>query len=285
MDTAEINELVWWAREKIRGFMTGLHRSPDFGYSVEFAQHRGYVPGDSPKHIDWAMLAKTDKYLTKQYEAESNLRTYFLVDSSSSMHFPEGEESKWNAMLKLLTLISTLLLKQRDAMGIMEVSYAGRNFFEAKSTDQWVEQLLSHLGNNPDQHLQNDGLSNALTDLEELIPKRSQVLVFHDPFLEDTDELLNSIGQLAHNNHHVRVFTLYSEKHELNPSSMVGSLVFDPETGERSQLTDSLAKEFETYVRNQLKLIERGCRDMGVQQISLNTDESAMVNLLRMVEE
>ena len=85
MNEHEIASLVWWAEERVRGFMTGLHKSPDFGYSVEFAQHRAYVPGDSPKHIDWSVLAKTDKYLLKQYEAESNLRTYFVVDSSSSM--------------------------------------------------------------------------------------------------------------------------------------------------------------------------------------------------------
>ncbi|HAR22288.1 MAG TPA: DUF58 domain-containing protein, partial [Cryomorphaceae bacterium] len=92
--------------------MTGLHKSPDFGYSVEFAQHRAYVPGDSPKHIDWSVLAKTDKYLLKQYEAESNLRTYFILDSSASMQLPTSD-SKWMKVVKLLTLIGTLLQKQR----------------------------------------------------------------------------------------------------------------------------------------------------------------------------
>ena len=85
MNKEEIIGLTWWARQRVRGFMTGLHKSPDFGFSLDFAQHREYVPGDSPKFIDWTVLARQDKFLTKQFEAESNLRAYFLLDSSSSM--------------------------------------------------------------------------------------------------------------------------------------------------------------------------------------------------------
>ena len=74
MDSQDVQHLVWWAKDRVRGFMTGLHRSPDFGFSLDFAQHRAYVPGDAPKFIDWSVLARQDKVLTKPYEAESNLR-------------------------------------------------------------------------------------------------------------------------------------------------------------------------------------------------------------------
>ena len=144
MNDHEIASLVWWAEERVRGFMTGLHKSPDFGYSVEFAQHRAYVPGDPPKHIDWSVLAKTDKYLLKQYEAESNLRTYFFLDSSASMHLPLVE-SIWTKVVQLLTLIGTLLQKQRDAMGLIEVNNTASHFFEAKATREWIKLMLSHL--------------------------------------------------------------------------------------------------------------------------------------------
>ena len=79
MNKEEIKGLNWWARKRVRGFMNGLHKSPDFGFSLDFAQHREYVPGDSPKFIDWTVLARQDKYLTKQFEAESNLRASFWI--------------------------------------------------------------------------------------------------------------------------------------------------------------------------------------------------------------
>ena len=102
MNTDQINDLYWWAQERVQGFMSGLHRSPDFGYSVEFAQHRQYVPGDSPKHIDWSVYAKTDRFLTKLYEAESNMRTFFVLDSSSSMFYPKEDSGKWERTVQVI---------------------------------------------------------------------------------------------------------------------------------------------------------------------------------------
>jgi uncharacterized protein (DUF58 family) len=149
--------------------MTGLHKSPDFGYSVEFAQHRAYVPGDSPKHIDWSVLAKTDKYLLKQYEAESNLRTYFILDSSASMQLPTSD-SKWMKVVKLLTLIGTLLQKQRDAMGVLEVNESKSNFFEAKATNEWIKLMLNHLINIEGEEKKNGDFSG---EIEAMMTKNS----------------------------------------------------------------------------------------------------------------
>jgi len=246
----DIASLVWWAEERVRGFMTGLHKSPDFGYSVEFAQHRAYVPGDSPKHIDWSVLAKTDKYLLKQYEAESNLRTYFILDSSASMQLPTSD-SKWMKVVKLLTLIGTLLQKQRDAMGVLEVNESKSSFFEAKATNEWIKLMLNHLTNIEGEEKKNGDLSGEIEAMMTKIPRRSQVIIFIDLFQENLESIINSSALLAHEGHSVRIVFITHSELEHNAQFFSGKQVFDSETGNKTFLDQNDANRYVEFVSAQ----------------------------------
>jgi uncharacterized protein (DUF58 family) len=246
----DIASLVWWAEERVRGFMTGLHKSPDFGYSVEFAQHRAYVPGDSPKHIDWSVLAKTDKYLLKQYEAESNLRTYFILDSSASMRLPTSD-SKWMKVVKLLTLIGTLLQKQRDAMGVLEVNESKSNFFEAKATNEWIKLMLNHLINIDGEEKKNADFAEEIEAMMTKIPRRSQVIIFIDLFQENLESIIDSAALLAHEGHSVRIIFITHAELEHNRQFFSGKQVFDSETGNKTFLDQNDANRYVTFVSAQ----------------------------------
>lgn len=250
MNDNDIASLVWWAEERVRGFMTGLHKSPDFGYSVEFAQHRAYVPGDSPKHIDWSVLAKTDKYLLKQYEAESNLRTYFILDSSASMQLPTSD-SKWMKVVKLLTLIGTLLQKQRDAMGVLEVNESKSNFFEAKATNEWIKLMLNHLINIGGEEKKNADFSGEIEAMMTRIPRRSQVIIFIDLFQENLESIIDSAALLAHEGHSVRIIFITHAELEHNRQFFSGKQVFDSETGNRTFLDQNDANRYVAFVSAQ----------------------------------
>jgi len=246
----DIASLVWWAEERVRGFMTGLHKSPDFGYSVEFAQHRAYVPGDSPKHIDWSVLAKTDKYLLKQYEAESNLRTYFILDSSASMRLPTSD-SKWMKVVKLLTLIGTLLQKQRDAMGVLEVNESKSNFFDAKATNEWIRLMLNHLINIEGEEKENGDFSGEIEAMMTRIPRRSQVIIFIDLFQENLESIIDSAALLAHEGHSVRIIFITHAELEHNRQFFSGKQVFDSETGNKTFLDQNDANRYVAFVSAQ----------------------------------
>ena len=263
MNDLEIASLVWWAEERVRGFMTGLHKSPDFGYSVEFAQHRAYVPGDPPKHIDWSVLAKTDKYLLKQYEAESNLRTYFFLDSSASMHLPL-EESKWTKVVQLLTLIGTLLQKQRDAMGLIEVNNTGSHFFEAKATREWIKLMLSHLTSTEGGDKKNANIPAEIEGMLVKIPRRSQVILFIDLFQEDIHAIIDAAAVLAYEGHSVRCAFIFHSDLEQNAELYAGRQVIDSETGAKAYLDQNDAKAYVTFVSNQKKRVLTLCRNVNV---------------------
>ena len=250
MNEHEIASLVWWAEERVRGFMTGLHKSPDFGYSVEFAQHRAYVPGDPPKHIDWSVLAKTDKYLLKQYEAESNLRTYFVVDSSSSMHLPLSD-SKWSTLVQLLTLIGTILQKQRDGMGMLEINETGSHFYESKATSEWIKLMLSHLSNKDGETKKNANIAFEIEALMSKIPRRSQVILFIDLFQENLEEILNSAALLAFEGHSVRCTFISHAILEQNEEYFAGRKVIDSETGSKAYINQNDAKRYVSFVEAQ----------------------------------
>ena len=250
MNDNDIASLVWWAEERVRGFITGLHKSPDFGYSVEFAQHRAYVPGDSPKHIDWSVLAKTDKYLLKQYEAESNLRTYFILDSSASMQLPTSD-SKWMKVVKLLTLIGTLLQKQRDAMGVLEVNESKSNFFDAKATNEWIRLMLNHLTNIEGEEKKNGDFSGEIEAMMTRIPRRSQVIIFIDLFQENLESIIDSAALLAHEGHSVRIIFITHAELEHNRHFFSGKQVFDSETGNKTFLDQNDANRYVAFVSAQ----------------------------------
>ena len=281
MNKDEIIGLQWWARDKVRGFMTGLHKSPDFGFSLDFAQHRAYVPGDSPKFIDWTVLARQDKYLTKQYEAESNLRAYFLLDSSASMHGSAGE--KWDCAVRQIALSAALLSKQRDALGLLDVRGGDERFFEAKNTEDAMEQLLSFLAERNTQPAGNGDLGSGIHRLLSEIPPRSEVIILTDPYHEDMETLSQAVGALVDAGHFIKLLLIVSKDKELSPEYFAGSYVVDSETGKKTLISLEEAKSLKQFIEQQIDIVKTNAAMYGYSYQVLYTEDAPLLSFRKII--
>ena len=211
------------AKQVVEGFITGLHKSPFHGFSVEFAEHRLYNTGDSVKNIDWKLFAKTDKLFSKRYEEETNLRCQFVIDTSSSMYFPDDKYNKLTFAVQSTAALIYLLKKQRDAFGLSLFTDQLRLNTQAKSTNTHQKYLFAQL----EQVLQAPkmnvatNLSLALHQIAELIHKRSLVIVFSDMLQTVHDEdkvaaLFSSLQHLKFNKHEVVIFNVTDKSKEVD---------------------------------------------------------------------
>jgi len=210
------------ARQVVEGFITGLHKSPFHGFSVEFAEHRLYNTGDSVKNIDWKLFAKTDKLFSKRYEEETNLRCQFVIDTSSSMYFPDDNYHKLTFAIQSTAVLMYLLKKQRDAFGLSLFTDQLRLNTAAKSTNTHQKYLFSQLEQvlkAPKLNVQTN-LALALHQIAELIHKRSLVIVFSDMMQTEHDEdkiaaLFSALQHLKFNKHEVVIFNVTDKDKEV----------------------------------------------------------------------
>lgn len=282
MDDHRVQELKWWAEEKVRGFMTGLHRSPDFGFSLEFAQHRAYVPGDAPKFIDWSVYARQDKVLTKQFEAESNLRAYLVLDSSSSMFVEVEGQSKWSYASRLLALITTLLHKQRDAIGLLEIRDEDFNFFEAKNTKSQIDRILTHIKGRGEQSNKNASIVEAIDELISRIPSRGQIIFIVDAFQEDLSAYEECLNKLDSINHQV-LFLAIEDSRVANSKVYEGKEVVDAETGQRVFFNQEMGEHFHSFQKERLKALSEAVAIHGFKYFTIDCSEEIMVSLRKIL--
>ncbi|AZI27816.1 DUF58 domain-containing protein [Pedobacter sp. G11] len=211
------------AQQVVEGFITGLHKSPFHGFSVEFAEHRQYNNGDNVKNIDWKLYAKTDKLYSKRFEEETNLRCQFVIDVSSSMYFPEPKNNKLTFAIQATASLMYLLKKQRDAFGLSLFTEEVLLNSPAKSTTVHQKYLFTQLEDllqKPKVNAQTN-LSEALHQVAELIHKRSLVVIFSDLFntqtsIEKTDQFFDALQHLKFNKHEVVVFNVVDRSKEVN---------------------------------------------------------------------
>ncbi|WP_316797027.1 DUF58 domain-containing protein [Pedobacter agri] len=211
------------AQQVVEGFITGLHKSPFHGFSVEFAEHRQYNSGDNVKNIDWKLYAKTDKLYSKRFEEETNLRCQFVIDVSSSMYFPEPKNNKLTFAIQATASLMYLLKKQRDAFGLSLFTDEILLNSPAKSTNVHQKYLFTQLEallQNPKVNAQTN-ISEALHQVAELIHKRSLVIIFSDLFNtqtsdEKTDQFFDALQHLKFNKHEVVVFNVVDQSKEVN---------------------------------------------------------------------
>ncbi|MDT4846214.1 hypothetical protein FQZ97_802290 [compost metagenome] len=243
------------AKQVVEGFITGLHKSPFHGFSVEFAEHRLYNTGDSVKNIDWKLFAKTDKLFSKRYEEETNLRCQFVIDTSSSMYFPMADDHKLAFAIQSTASLIYLLRKQRDAFGLSLFSDGLDFSSQAKSTishQQYLFSKLETLLQLPDQQ-QPTNLAKALHQIAESIHKRSLVIIFSDMMQtfydeEKAGELLSALQHLKFNKHEVVIFRVNHKDKELNFNFEQRPYHFvDMETGETLKAHTLAVKE--AYVK------------------------------------
>jgi uncharacterized protein (DUF58 family) len=250
------------ARQMVEGFITGLHKSPFHGFSVEFAEHRLYNTGETTRHIDWKVFARTDRLYTKRYEEETNLRCQLLVDVSPSMYYPAENQGKITFAIMAAACLSYLLQKQKDAVSLCTFSDKIEIHTPTKSTPSHLHKLfllLQNLLSRP-QTAKTTPVSEVIHQLADKVSRRSLVLIFSD-MLDRTsqpDELFSALQHLRHNQHEVVLFHVTDKKtegqfqFEERPYEFV-----DVESGEKVRLQPSQIRE--EYVK-QMQAFEEQLR-------------------------
>jgi uncharacterized protein (DUF58 family) len=236
------------AKKAVEGFITGFHKSPYHGFSVEFAEHRQYNPGESTRNIDWKLYGRTDKLYNKRFDEETNLRCQFIVDVSSSMQIPQKEGlSKLQYAIWSVAVFSQLLKKQRDASGVCFFDQEIKEYTKIASSGRHYKELLYKLEKYLSYHTEqrSTDISATLHAIASQIHRRSLVVLFTDFFQEgkDLESMFDAIKHLKHNKHEVIVFHTLHRRTELDFDFGIGPLTLeDAETGEKLKLTPEEVK-------------------------------------------
>ncbi|MCS6968495.1 MAG: DUF58 domain-containing protein [Cytophagales bacterium] len=242
------------AKQMVEGFITGLHKSPYHGFSVEFAEHRLYNTGESTRHIDWKVYAKTDRLYTKRYEEETNLRCLILLDNSSSMHYPPKDRGKIRFSIIGAACLAYMLQRQRDAVGIAAFSDAIEWETPVKSTPTHLHHLFVRLQQMFDQPSEKKSTQAAkvIHQIADKIHRRSLIIIFSDMMENTTDqkELFSALQHLKHNHHEVLLFhTIDKQTEEAFQFADRPYVFIDLESGQRIKLQPS---EVRSYYRQQI---------------------------------
>jgi uncharacterized protein (DUF58 family) len=269
------------ARLIVEGFITGLHRSPYHGFSVEFAEHRPYNPGDELRHIDWKVYAKTDRFYVKQYEEETNLRHYVVLDTSPSMRYKgDAEVSKLEYGSYLAAALHNLMLKQRDATGLIGFDETVHTMRPPKATPGYLRQLLATLEQMSDEEPKERRTSAAaaLDEVAERIGRRSLVVIITDLFenVGAHDDLLKALRHLRHRGHEVIVFHVLEGQTERQFDFPDRPMLFrDVETGEEVTLQPAqLRDHYEEAVEHFTENFRRSCLEHDIDFAELDTNEA-----------
>lgn len=277
-DIHKTGSLELLAKQLVEGFITGLHKSPYHGFSVEFAEHRLYNEGQSTRHIDWKVFARTDRLYTKQYEEETNLRCLIAIDCSSSMYYPADTLAKLRFSINAASALAYLLHKQRDAVGLCLFSDKIDELTQIKSTSSHLDKIFSLLEKTVESGKQNQkatNVSEVLHAIAEKVHKRSLVILFSDMFdgNENPEDVFKSLQHLKHNRHEVLLFHVSDHKTELDFNFEERPYEFvDLESGERLKLNpgeikDSYTSSLEEFHRN----LRLKCNQLKIDFISVNT--------------
>lgn len=254
-EVRDLGNLELLAKQVVEGFIIGLHKSPFHGFSVEFAEHRLYNPGESTRDIDWKVYARTDKMFSKRFEEETNLRCQIVMDVSSSMYFPEvtNKSQQYTNKLRFSALaaasLMNLLKKQRDAFGLSLFDQTVHTHTRAKSSTSHYRLLLTYLDqliNNPVRD-KSTSAAQALHQIADSIHKRSMVMIFSDMFEagEDTEQLFSALQHLKHNKHEVVLFHVVDKAKELDFEFENRPYIFiDMESGEKVRLQSNQVRDY-----------------------------------------
>ncbi len=275
---AKLQGLELRARLIVEGYVSGVHRSPYHGFSIEFAEHREYAQGDDLRFVDWKVYGKTDKFYLKQYEEETNLVSYLLLDTSESMRYrsPEASLSKLEYAQCVAAALAYLVLQQQDSVGLVTFDREIRALVRASSNPSHLKQLLHVMETTVAERKTNTG--PIFHDLAERLKKRGVVVILSDLF-DDVTSMLAGLKHFRHRRHEVILF------HVLDPAEL--DFPFRQLTLFKGleQLPDVLADPRalrEAYLRefgNFVQTVKKGCRAQHIDYVQLRTDQSLEVAL------
>ncbi|MDG1396954.1 MAG: DUF58 domain-containing protein [Polaribacter sp.] len=266
------------AKQVVEGFITGMHKSPFHGFSVEFSEHKLYNKGESTRHIDWKLFAKTEKLYTKKYEEETNLRCHIIIDNSASMHYPEIKDQNINDLNKIgfsaiaAASLMEILKRQRDAVGLSIYSDRYEYYSPEKGSERHRKMLLHQL----EKLFVLDSKSTTETyqylhEIAEKIHRRSLIFLFSDMFQTTIDDeaLFEALRHLKYNKHEVVLFHTYDSKTEINfnfdntPKKFV-----DKETGEEINVyAENIQEKYKELVQEYLETIKNKCLQYKIDYV------------------
>lgn len=269
------------ANQVVEGFISGMHKSPFHGFSAEFAEHKVYNPGESTKHIDWKLFAKTDRLYTKRYEEETNLRCHLIIDNSSSMHYPKLKESqlfyenKIGFSVLASAVLMNLLKKQRDAVGLSVYSDEYEFYAPEKGSDRHHRMILNKLESllENQKSTKNTDTVSFLHLIAEKIHRRSMIVLFTDMFQSGNEEaLFTALQHLKHNKHKVVLFHVIDQKTELNFDFDTAPRKFiDLESGDEINIfADSVKEAYEIQVSSYFKKVALTCAQNKIKYVPVS---------------
>ena len=279
---SKLNSLELKARLVVEGFMVGLHKSPYHGFSVEFTEHRPYMQGDNLKDVDWKVYGKTERYFIKQYEEETNLKSYILLDTSKSMDYTSGENiTKLNYSVILVAALSYLMIKQQDAVGLSLYSEQIDKYFPPKATRAYLLEILKNLSTVKASSKTNTAAS--LNSIAEKIKRRGLVVIVSD-FFDDINSILSALKHFRYKNNEVIVFQVLDP---LERSFAFGrDAVFkDLETGaEMTTQPYQIQKAYKDAMNNFINKIKTECRNSNIEYNLIETStpfDKALFNYIQ----
>lgn len=267
------------ANQVVEGFISGIHKSPFHGFSSEFAEHKIYNQGESTRHIDWKLFAKTDRLYTKRYEEETNLRCHLIIDNSSSMHYPELKNQKIDALNKIgfsvlaAASMMNLLKRQRDAVGLSVYSDSYDFYAPEKGSERHHLMLMNTLEKmiTKPAAAKNTKTYTYLHQIAEKIHRRSMIFLFTDMFQTETEaeKLFSALQHLKYNKHEVILFHVMDKQKEFHfnfdnrPKRFV-----DVETGDHINLyADNIKENYEQAVNEYFEKIQLKCAQYRIKYV------------------
>jgi uncharacterized protein (DUF58 family) len=267
---ARTAKLEFRARQVVEGFISGMHKSPFFGHSVEFVQHREYTTGDDIRHLDWKVWSKTDRYYIKQYEAETNLRAHLVVDVSESMHYGRGAFNKYEYGCTVAACLAYLLVRQQDACSLITFDSDVREILPARSHQRHLEEIVAKL--HVSRPREKTDIEKILRRVAENVQGRGLIVLISD-LLVDREELFRALEMLCQRRHDILIFHVLDED-EINfpftgttrfeGMEDMPHLVCDPRA-----LRDGYLEALEEY----LVEVRRGCTRIGIDYRLVHTSE------------
>ncbi len=282
--SSEIKNLELLAKQVVEGFITGMHKSPFHGFSVEFSEHKLYNKGESTRHIDWKLFAKTEKLYTKKYEEETNLRCHLIIDNSASMHYPIIKNQSINNLNKIgfsavaAASLMEILKRQRDAVGLSIYADSYEYYAPEKGSERHRKMLLNQL----ESLFSSEAKSKTETfkylhEIAENIHRRSLLFLFTDMFQtsKNEDELFDALRHLKFNKHEVVLFHTYDKKTEFEfdfdntPKKFV-----DVETGEEINLyAENIQKNYKELSQSYFNNLKNKCLQYKIDYIPVDINE------------
>ena len=268
---AMLNSISMKAKLVVEGYIIGQHRSPYHGFSVEFAEHRSYEPGDEVKHIDWKLYGKTNRLYVKRFEEETNLRAHLILDTSKSMTYASGKVTKLDYGSYLLAALSYLMISQQDAAGVVLFDEKIRSFIPPKSTPSHLNTLLNTL--DVKQPGNDTKIETVLHEMADRINKRGLVVIISD-LLDDPKSILNGLKHFRHKKQEVILFHIL-DRNELEFDFDSRTKFIDMESG--AEITTDpwhIKTDYKNLILDLQKYYKSQCRHNNIDYVSLFTDDN-----------